>query len=156
MSPWSARYLRSRTFRRCKQTPAFSTFAEFLTFAGDKGLVAAAVVYEAQRSGTSAAEIREAFADLCVMREAVATGLENKLELLGGFCAGDDAAKMMTAWRTGKTISGGILPLYCPGTQRDGSERQHGTRGGDSHGGLGGSAAGRDFLSRGKPEENRR
>ncbi len=99
-------------FPQMQETPAFSTLAEFLTFAGDQGLVAAAVAYEAQRSGTSAAEIRESFRDILrVMRAAVATGLENKLELLGGFCAGDDAVKMMTAWRTGKTISGGILPL---------------------------------------------
>jgi L-serine dehydratase len=95
-----------------QEAPAFSNFVEFSAFASDKGLAVAAAEYETQRTGKSAAEIREIFhAILRVMHESVATGLENKLELLGGFCAGDDAAKMMAAYREGRTISGGILPL---------------------------------------------
>jgi len=98
--------------QQIQAVPAFSNFAEFATLASDKGLAAAAADYEEQRTGKSAAEIRGIFHDILrVMREAVATGLENKLELLGGFCAGDDGAKMMAAYREGKTISGGILPL---------------------------------------------
>jgi L-serine dehydratase len=92
--------------------PTFSNFSEFLALASDKGLAAAAAEYETKRTGRSAADIREIFRDILrVMRESVATGLENKFELLGGFCAGDDGAKMMTAYREGRTISGGILPL---------------------------------------------
>jgi L-serine dehydratase len=100
------------SMQQVNSSPAFSTFEEFVNFSRGRSLAVAAVEYEERRSGRPAAEIRKLFHDILrIMRESVTTGLETKLELLGGFCAGDDGAKMLAAYRKGKTISGGILPL---------------------------------------------
>lgn len=71
-----------------------------------------AVEYEADRSGFSADEIRALMhKQLGVMRESARKGIEEKNEMLYGLTCGEDGRKLMEAARSGKTISGGIVPI---------------------------------------------
>lgn len=90
--------------------PFFSTFAELVDYAPGGSLPQAAIEYERRRSGKGEALIRERVHDvLAVMRAAVEEGLNGRVRLLGGFCTGNDGARLLQAAEAGRTVTGGIF-----------------------------------------------
>lgn len=70
-----------------------------------------AVQYEMDRSGLSEEDIRALMhKQLGVMRESARKGMEEDNKMLYGLTSGEDGKRLMNAVRSGKTISGGIVP----------------------------------------------
>jgi L-serine dehydratase len=97
-----------------ENAPLFSTIEDLVGLAQteEHGLPGVSLNYEMARSGRTQKEIRLALEDsLKVMQSAIEEGLTGNMELLGGFCAGNDGMKMLKAYHEGKTITGGLFAI---------------------------------------------
>jgi len=91
-----------------------SRFDEAAKLCTEKGLSLPelAIQYEMDRSGFSREDIRALMQkELEIMRRAVDKGVNEKNEMLYGLTSGCDGKRLMGVAKTGKTISGGIVPI---------------------------------------------
>lgn len=91
----------------------FSECTEVIEFCRKEGISLSrlAILYEMDRSGLSEESIRALMTkQLGVMRDSVRHGTEEENRMLYGLTSGEDGKRLLSAVRSGTTISGGIVP----------------------------------------------
>jgi L-serine dehydratase len=94
--------------------PLFRTVKEMLGLVEKTGKRLPEVIeeYERSRSSLNRKDLRRKMAHLWdVMEESARKGLSGENAMVGGLMPGDDAKRMLDAFRQGKTLSGEVLPL---------------------------------------------
>jgi L-serine dehydratase len=94
--------------------PLFRTVKEMLGLVEKTGKSLPEVIeeYERSRSSLNREALRKKMAYRWdVMEESIRKGLSGENAMVGGLMPGDDAKRMLDAFRQGKTLSGGVLPL---------------------------------------------
>jgi L-serine dehydratase len=94
--------------------PLFRTFSEMLAHMKEENrdFPGTVVNYESRRSGLSEGEIRDRMLlRWQVMRDSIAMGLRQQLQLIGGITSGVDAKRLLAAYEAGKLVSGRVLAL---------------------------------------------
>ncbi len=94
--------------------PLFRTVNEMLDLVEKTGKSLPEVIeeYERSRSSLNRKDLRRKMAHVWdVMEESARKGLSGENAMVGGLMPGDDARRMLDAFRQGKTLSGDVLPL---------------------------------------------